>query len=260
MNTLLLVAVALTTVAIAPALAADLPARAPAYTKAPAIVEPIYNWSGFYVGFNAGGASSRECYTINSVAGVAVFPTSEGCHNATGALVGGQAGYRWQMTNWVFGVEAQGDWANLKGSNASLTAAIPYTNQTKVDALGLFTGQIGYAWNNTLLYVKGGAAVTDNKYSSFFTGPGIVFNQASDTRWGGVVGAGIEYGFAPNWSVGIEYDHAFMGKPNVTFPTMAINFPPFTAAVGRSDNISQGIDMGMVRVNYRFGGPVVAKY
>ena len=187
-------------------------------------------------------------------------PISEGCHNATGALVGGQAGYRWQMTNWVFGLEAQGDWANLKGSNPSLTAAIPYTNQTKIDAIGLFTGQVGYAWNNTLLYLKGGAAVTDNKYSSFFTGPGIVFNQASDTRWGGAVGAGIEYGFAPNWSVGIEYDHLFMGKPNVAFPAMAINFPPFTGAVGRSDNISQGIDMATVRVNYRFGGPVVAKY
>jgi outer membrane immunogenic protein len=160
----------------------------------------------------------------------------------------------------VFGLEAQGDWANLKGSNPSLTAAIPYTNQTKVDAIGLFTGQVGYAWNNTLLYLKGGAAVTDNKYSSFFTGPSIVFNTASDTRWGGAVGAGIEYGFAPNWSVGIEYDHLFMGKPNVAFPAMAINFPPFTGAVGRSDNISQGIDMATVRVNYRFGGPVVAKY
>ena len=87
-----------------------------------------------------------------------------------------------------------------------------------------------------------------------------MFNQASDTRWGGAIGAGLEFGFAPNWSVGIEYDHLFMGKPNVAFPAMAINFPPFTGAVGRSDNISQGIDMGLIRLNYRFGGPVVAKY
>ena len=47
---------------------------------------------------------------------------------------------------------------------------IPYMNQTKVDGIGLFTGQVGYAWNNVLWYVKGGAAVTDNKFSSFFTG------------------------------------------------------------------------------------------
>ena len=251
-------AVGLLTLGLAvPAIAADLPART--YTKAPPpVIAPIYDWSGFYIGANGGGGSSRKCWDATTLTGVFVF--GEGCHDATGGVAGGQIGYRWQSSAFVFGLEAQGDWANLKGSNPSLTAAIPYTNQTKVDAIGLFTGQVGYAWNNTLLYLKGGAAVTDNKYSSFFTGPGIVFNTASDTRWGGAVGAGIEYGFAPNWSVGIEYDHLFMGKPNVAFPAMAINFPPFTGAVGRSDNISQGIDMATVRVNYRFGGPVVAKY
>jgi len=259
MKKTLLLGLGLTTIAMTQAFAADLPARAPVYTKAPAFA-PMYDWSGFYAGLNAGGGSSHDCYTLNSVAGTAINPVSEGCHSATGALVGGQLGYRWQMTNWVFGVEGQGDWANLRGSNPSLTAAIPYTNQTKIDAIGLLTGQIGYAWNNVLLYAKGGAAVTANKYNSFLTGPGVVFNTSSDTRWGGAIGAGIEYGFAPNWSVGIEYDHLFMGKPNISFPAMAINAPPFTAAVGRSDNISQGVDIGMIKVNYRFGGPVVAKY
>src|SRR6201995_2092030 len=126
---------------IAAANAADLPARP---YKAPApIVAPIYNWGGFYVGINGGGGWSRECYTITSVAGVAVTPNSEGCHDATGGMAGGQVGYRGQMSSWVFGVEAQGDWANLKGSNSSLTAIIPYTNQTKIDAIGLFTGPVG---------------------------------------------------------------------------------------------------------------------
>jgi outer membrane immunogenic protein len=253
MKKVLLSAVGLTALAMTPALAADLPARAPAYTKAPVIVAPIYDWTGFYIGLNGGGASSRECYTINSVAGAPVFPNSEGCHNATGGLVGGQAGYRWQMSSWVFGVEAQGEWADLKGSNSSLTAITPYTNQTKVDAIGLFTGQIGYAWNSVLLYAKGGAAVTDNKYNSFFTATGVTFNSASDTRWGAAVGTGIEIGFAPNWSVAFEYDHLFMGNPNITFLASAI-------AVTRSDNIKQDVDMGTVRINYRFGGPVVAKY
>jgi outer membrane immunogenic protein len=128
--------------------AADLPART--YTKAPPMAAPLYNWAGFYVGANAGGASSHECLTMTSVAGVAVFPNSEGCHDATGGLAGGQIGYRWQATNWVFGVEAQGDWADLKGSNGCLTAIVPYTNQTKIDAIGLATGQVGYAWNNVL--------------------------------------------------------------------------------------------------------------
>jgi len=217
------------------------------------MVAAVYDWSGFYIGINGGGASSHECYTVTSVAGAPVVVNSEGCHSATGGLVGGQLGYRWQMANWVFGVEGQGDWANLKGSNASLTALTPYTNQTKVDAIGLLTGQVGYAWNNVLWYVKGGAAVTDNKYSSFFTATGVVFNQVSETRWGGAVGTGVEVGFAPNWSVAVEYDHLFMGGNSVTFPASAI-------AVTRSDNIKQDVDMGTVRVNYRFGGPVVAKY
>ena len=134
---------------------------------------------------------------------------------------GGQIGYRWQAANWVFGVEAQGDWADLTGSNASQTVLIPATNQTKIDAIGLFTGQVGYAWNNVLWYVKGGAAVTDNKYSTFFTATGVEYNRTSEARWGGAVGTGIEIGFAPNWSVAVEYDHLFMGTRNVTFPATA---------------------------------------
>jgi outer membrane immunogenic protein len=240
--------------------AADLPVGT--YTKAPPMVAPMNDWSGFYIGLNGGGASSHECWTIFSQAGLSLTPTSEGCHNATGGLVGGQVGYRWQLTNFVFGLEAQGDWANLKGSNANQDAIIPATNQTKVDGIGLFTGQVGYAFNNVLWYVKGGAAVTDNKYSSFFTANGVVYNQANETRWGGAVGTGIEFAFAPNWSVGVEYDHLFMGTNSVTFPAQPTQTPtgPPTIAVTRSDTISQNVDMVAVRLNYRFGGPIVAKY
>jgi outer membrane immunogenic protein len=227
------------------AFAADLP------TKAPPMAAPVYNWAGLYIGLNGGGASSHECLTITGVAGAPVTPNSEGCHDATGGLVGGQIGYRWQVTSWVFGIEAEGDWADLKGSNSSLTAIIPYTNQTKIDSIGLFTGQVGYAWNNVLWYVKGGAAVTDNHYNSFFTATNVVFNQASETRWGGAGGTGVEFSFAPNLSVAVEYDHLFMGTNSVTFPVSAI-------AVTRTDNIRQDVDMGTVRLNYRFGGAISA--
>ena len=67
-----------------------------------------------------------------------------------------------------------------------------------------------------LLYAKGGAAVTDTRYSDLITGTNTVAASASDTRWGGAVGAGLEYGFAPNWSVGVEYDHLFMGTTTAT--------------------------------------------
>ena len=229
--------------------AADLPAKV--YTKAPPIIAPVWNWGGFYVGLNGGGASSHNCWT----GGVPVA-TGLGCHDATGGVAGGQIGYRWQMTNWVFGLEAQGDWANLKGSNTSaigLFGGVPFLNQTKIDSLGLFTGQVGYAWNNVLAYVKGGAAVTDNRYDGLATVSGIVTDTAgSNTKWGGTVGAGIEYGFAPNWSFAVEYDHLFMGTDNYAFNTAGL--------ATRNESIKQDADLVTVRLNYRFGGPVVARY
>jgi len=91
MKKLLLVTASALAVGIAaPASAADLAARP--YTKAPAVVAPVYDWSGFYIGLNGGGASSHECYTLTSVAGVALANTpSEGCHDATGGLAGGRS-------------------------------------------------------------------------------------------------------------------------------------------------------------------------
>jgi outer membrane immunogenic protein len=254
MKTLLLGVVGLMTIgAAAPASAADLAARP--YTKAPPMIAAIYDWSGFYIGIDGGGGSSRKCWDINNSLGATVAPAvREGCHDATGGLVGGQIGYRWQSANFVFGVEAQGDWADLKGSSTSQFFLPPgsFTNQSKINAIGLFTGQVGYAWNNVLWYVKGGAAVTDDKYKGLLGG--VVVDQASETRWGGAVGTGVEVGFAPNWSVGVEYDHLFMGNRNITFTT------PGGGAVTRTDNIKQDVDMGTVRVNYRWGGPAIAKY
>ena len=234
----------------APASAADLPARV--YTKAPAMVPAIYDWSGVYIGINGGGGSTHKCWDITNDLGVPVVPAfREGCHDATGGMVGGQLGYRWQSASWVFGVEVQGDWADFSGSNVSLFSGA--TNQTKMDALGLFTGQVGYAWNNVLWYVKGGAAVTDDKYRGFTAVGNVLFDQANDTRWGGTVGTGIEVSFAPNWSVAFEYDHLFMGSSNINFNTPA-------GAFSRTDTIKQDVDIGSVRVNYRWGGPVIAKY
>jgi outer membrane immunogenic protein len=223
------------------AAAADLPART--YTKAPPIVQAAYDWSGFYIGINGGGATSRINWNLDGVG-------DEGSHDASGGTVGGQIGYRWQMMNsWVIGLEAQGNWADFRGSNSSLVAGIagvPNQNQTKIDAFGLFTGQIGYAWDRALLYVKGGAAVTDNRYNVF--NAGALVDNANETRWGAAVGAGIEYAFAPNWSIGFEYDHLFMGNNDVAF------------ASGVSDHIKQDVDLFTARLNYKFGGPVVARY
>ena len=113
-----------------------------------------------------------------------------------------------------------------------------------------------------LLYLKGGAAVAGDKYNGLGTASGIVFDQAKETRWGGTVGAGVEYAFAPNWSVGVEYDHLFMGNANNTFISTGMG-PNNNAAAGTADrivNIRQDVDMVTARINYRFGGPLIAKY
>ena len=205
----------------------------------------VYNWTGFYVGINGGGGSAHKCWDLIDNLGVAVVPAvAEGCHNATGGTIGGQIGYRWQASNWVFGLEAEGNWADFTGSNPSLFFA-DLTDRSKVEAFGLFTGQIGYAVNNVLLYVKGGAAVTSDKYNTFITSTGVGIDSGSETRWGGAAEAGVEFGFAPNWSVALEYDHLFMGTRDVS------SYDITTGSVPGDDRISQDVDIGMVRVNYR---------
>ena len=227
----------------APASAADLAARP--YTKAPPpMISPVYDGTGFYIGANGGWGQSRNCWGIVPVAG-AVIP--DGCSDRSGGLIGGQIGYRWQANQFVFGLEAQGDWADLHGSRVSIFNPA-FTLGTKTDGIGLFTGQLGYAWNNVLLYVKGGAAVTSNRYDISTTLGGIGLASASSTRWGGTVGVGLEYGFAPNWSIGAEYDHLFMGDANNSF---SVANPIVAGALNR---ISQDVDMVTLRINYRFGG------
>lgn len=239
MKKFLLGTVALIALGAAPAMAADLAARP--YTKAP-VIPALYNWSGFYVGANGGWGTSRKSWDLYAPGGL----VSEGSHDASGATAGGQIGYNWQVGAWVFGVEAQGNWADFKGSNVSLLG--PATNQSKIEAFGLFTGRVGYAWNNALLYAKGGAAVVSDKYSYYPTATGVTVATASETRWGAAVGAGFEYGFTPNWSFAVEYDHLFLDKKDVTFTS------------GVSDRIKQDADLVTARINYRWGGPVVAKY
>ena len=226
--------------AAAPAVAADLAARP--YTKAPpAPIAAIYDWSGFYIGINGGGGSAHTTWDF-------VGTGTEGSHNATGGTVGGQIGYRWQTGQWVFGVEGQGNWADFSGDNVS-NIFPGDRNRTRINSFGLITGQVGYAWNSVLAYVKGGAAVVGDKFDVNSTATGALLGSTSQTRWGGTVGAGLEFGFAPNWSVGVEYNHIFLQDKDVTF----------TGLIG-TDRIRQDVDMGLVRLNYKFGGPIIAKY
>jgi len=232
----------------APAVAADMAVKA-----APPVpyIAPMYNWSGFYIGINGGWGSSRNRYEWSGPAGVTALGYSA---DATGGTVGGQIGYNWQAGSWVFGLEAQGNWADLSKSYYGPVGT--WSVGTKVDAIGLFTGRIGYAANNALFYVKGGAAVVNN--DAWAAWNNVNFATASNTRWGGTVGVGLEYGFTPNWSFGVEYMHAWLGNNDYAWA-----FP--TATLNRWNNlhVSQDLDLVTLRLNYKFGGygsPVVAKY
>jgi outer membrane immunogenic protein len=183
-----------------------------------------------------------------------IFP--DACSERSGGLAGGQLGYRWQAGTWVFGLEGQGDWADLSNTRVSVFRP-EFSTRTKTDGIGLFTGQIGWAWNTALFYVKGGFAVTSNRFSILDTPTGAELASASSTRWGGTVGVGWEWGFAPNWSAGIEYDHLFMGDANNSF---SVANPALAAVL--NNRITQDVDMVTVRVNYRFGwgGAAVPRY
>jgi outer membrane immunogenic protein len=249
-----LMAASVIAVSIASASAADLGSGP--YTGAPAVYAG-YDWSGFYIGANGGEALGRNCWSNTVFLGVATVPSiAEGCSNPAEFTLGGQIGYRWQSVSWVFGVEAQGNWANLTASNQSQLSGI-ITNASKTDAIGLFTGQVGYsgAWENSLIYVKGGAAVTNDKYNGLVTTTNSVFDTARETRWGAAAGIGGEYGFTPNWSFGIEWDHLFMGNRNIGFTSVAV--PTFAF---RTESIRQDVDIVTARINYRWGGPVVGRY
>jgi len=243
----------------APASAADMAVKA----RPPApVIAPIYDWTGFYIGGNGGWGQSNSCLNFVDLTGLNF---ADGCASRSGGLIGGQIGYRWQANQWVFGLEAQGDWADLSRTRLSpffdqALGGIPgvISTRTSTDGIGLFTGQIGYAWNQALFYVKGGAAVTSNRFSILETISGIELASASATRWGGTAGVGFEYGFAPNWSFGVEYNHLWMGDANNSFS--GVNFG---SAAFINNRITQDVDMVTLRVNYRFGGygaPIAARY
>src|SRR5215470_16688795 len=159
---------ALALVASLPASAADLPARGMPY-KAP-VYAPAYNWTGFYLGVNGGGAFGNSDWNGFGVS-----------NSPGGGMVGITAGYNWQALGspWVFGLEGDVDWTNLRGSFTN--AACPAGCETRNTWLGTVRGRVGYAWDRIMPYVTGGLAVGDIRANP--TG----FAGASDTKAGWAV-------------------------------------------------------------------------
>jgi len=268
---------AITIAAASSAFAADM---APRYTKAPPPVVPVYNWTGFYIGGNAGyswGRSSTDVSYHNN-ANNALLATATGAFDMNGWVAGGQIGYNWQRDRWVLGVEADGQATGQKGRalftcagpicSAGNTAIFPLTGapvnvalENKLDWFATFRGRAGYTFAPTVLgYVTGGLAVGGVSSSGVITGfNGVVASaapfSADNTQVGWTVGAGLEASLGGNWTGKIEYLYLDLGRFNTSAVLLA-NAPPIRANISSriTDNIAR------VGINYRFGGPVVAKY
>jgi outer membrane immunogenic protein len=221
-----------------PTFAADLPMRNPDQQLISPI--PVYNWTGFYAGLNAGYSWGQQ----NPLALLSSnFDKYD--YNVNGGMAGGTFGGQIQAGHVVMGLEGDADWADIKGSS-SVTPTIfgrpaGFTLGVNSKATSYFTGRarIGYAMDNWLFYGTGGAAminsdVTGASLSGAACGTAGVLPRCSgsSTRIGVAAGLGVEYGFTPNWSAKAEY--LWSGY-----------------AVGAG---TESLNTMRIGVNYRFGG------
>ena len=224
-------------------LAADLPLKA----VPPPVV--IYDWTGFYIGASAGGSlGGSQHYDPTGL-----MLTEDG-YRVTGGLIGGTLGYNWQVSSFVFGFEGDLSWVGEYGSHIdngiSPNADPTIQSFTKETWLGTARGRAGYAVNNLLFYVTGGYAAAGVDVGVKSAATNALIASASTTRSGWTGRGGIEWGFAPNWSV--KWEWLFVKFENAAFNTVLADGP--RSSVTLDDNI---VRFG---INYRFGGPVVARY
>jgi outer membrane immunogenic protein len=260
--------------------AADLGARAPVY-KAPAPVAAVYNWSGWYVGVNAGGEWGRfsaNSSTIFSPTGYfattspgAIAVAGAQSSKPTGATAGGQIGYNWQSGPALLGLEADFGYFGLKGSSSG-TGIYPccaptgftVNSSVKTDWLLTVRPRLGYAVDNWLLYVTGGLAVTELKGNFRFTDTFATASESgslSNTKTGWAAGGGAEWALSGPWSMKLEYLHVDFGKTSGTSTNLTAFTPPIAFPTNVfTHSVSLKSDIVRVGLNYRFGGPVAARY
>lgn len=216
------------------AIAADLPMQA--YKAAP-VVAPVYNWTGIYVGANAGYGSGRQDP-------LGLFSNDFSAFNYTlsGGMIGGTFGAQIQSGHVVMGLEGDIDWTSMRGSGSGSVVKLGVLEGTatiasKVSVIDTLRTRIGYAQDNWLLYGTVGVALT-NDSSSFTQTVGFACNTGvvacsskSDWHAGLAAGAGVEYGLTPNLSTKLEYLWVGAGAANTLYENMI-----------------------RVGVNYRFGG------
>ncbi len=250
------------------AMAADLPMKA-----RPLPPPAVFSWTGFYVGGYVGGAWADRNVSVTDPCLVGNVCPINGNYNGvqpatydlnSSFIGGGTIGYNWQAGSWVFGVEGEGGYLHL--TRTSLFPGAPVggdtTASTKIgDAYGVIAGRIGWAFNRTLLYVKGGGVFANVSNSVLDTcviapcGGGTANISGSHDVFSYAVGGGLEWAFADHWSVKGEY--LYLGLQSSFRDVGTVNGVPNSFYINSSD---PGVHTVKVGINYRWGGPVVAKY
>lgn len=258
--------VAIGAIIATPALAADMgmPVKAP-----PAPVAPVYSWTGFYIGGELGGGWASETVAIvTQTSATPGFPVGfSSTRDLSGFLGGVNAGYNYQINQFVIGIDGDYTWADLTGSTSDVspTTGDVDHHSSRIDWISTVTGRLGWVFNsNWLLYGKGGWAWAgwSGTTSTFNATQTTLLNTltSSTTRDGWTAGVGLEWGFAPGWSAKVEYD--YVGFDQITFAPTEVNAK--TGAVGFPiRNATSDLNMVKGGVDYHFnfgGGPVASRY
>ncbi len=255
-TTIAAASLAATAMAATAAHSADIPPRAAALPPAPLVAQfPVFTWTGFYLGVNAGWAGGARNPTS-----VFVTPPGTGLSDIGGGRREGfggglQAGYNWQVGNLVVGIETDIQ-ALVSGNRRLGPATLPdgtiATGRGSGAWYGTLRPRVGYAFDRTLLYVTGGLAYGGGKHSiATIDGAGNTAALRSDNiRTGWALGGGAEYAFSRNWSAKLEYQYVNLGAERMTGGV----FTPAGVATGatvssRHENKFHTVKAGL---NYRF--------
>ena len=224
--------------------AADLPRKAP--IKAPIL--QVYDWTGFYIGVNAGGSVGRDLTRATSA-----FANEASHLSPAGAVGGGQIGYNVQFRNFynlVLGVEADIQASGQRDNFTCLLACTPpaafQTYSQKIDWFGTARARVGLASGPVLSYVTGGYAYGHVSTSSTAALGGVTaVGTQSQTRGGYVIGSGVEAQLGGNWTGKIEYLYVDLGTQRTAGVIAGV---PFTGSSKIQDHVFRA------GVNYQFGG------
>jgi outer membrane immunogenic protein len=183
------------------------------------VVDLEYDWTGPYIGLQAGYGWGDSDTTTFDDTGVA-FPGSDGSTNINGFIGGLHAGWNWQSDAIVFGIEADVNLANIDGT---FTFANGDDFTTDVQATGNLRARLGFAMDRALIYATGGLAVADVELGAFDIGT-LVREEDNKTYFGYTVGGGLEYAFTDALSARVEYRYTDLGEKNFNWAT---SFPAF---------------------------------